>query len=84
MRRLYLQIYLTLVASLVVFAIGAGVLWRVLQHYAPPPQFGEIEAEIKGKKVVSFKYRRRKASSRRKTGHRQRYLRVRITAIETA
>ncbi|MGA8054848.1 MAG: HAMP domain-containing sensor histidine kinase [Burkholderiales bacterium] len=46
MRRLYLQIYLTLVASLVVFAIGAGVLWRVLQHYAPPPQFGEIAAEI--------------------------------------
>ena len=41
---------------------------------------GEVEAEIKAKKVISFKFRRRKASSR-KIGHRQRYLRVRITEI---
>ena len=41
---------------------------------------GRVEAEIKDKKVISFKMRRRKAS-RRKKGHRQRYLRVLITDI---
>ena len=41
---------------------------------------GEVEAEIKGKKTIHYNLRRRKAS-RRKVGHRQRYLRVRITEI---
>lgn len=41
----------------------------------------EVEAEIKARKVVSYKFRRRKASSSRKVGHRQRYLRVRVTDI---
>ncbi len=40
----------------------------------------EVQAEIKGKKTIHFPLRRRKAS-RRKVGHRQRYLRVRITEI---
>jgi len=44
---------------------------------------GEVEAEIKGKKVISYKLRRRK-NWRRKKGHRQRYLRVRITEITVA
>ena len=44
---------------------------------------GEVEDEIKAKKVVSFKFRRRK-STHRKIGHRQRYLRVRITEISVA
>jgi large subunit ribosomal protein L21 len=40
----------------------------------------EVEQEIKGKKVIHYSLRRRK-NSRRKVGHRQRYLRVRITGI---
>ena len=46
MRRLYLQLYLTVVASLVVFAIAAGWLWRVLVEVAPPPQTYALAAEI--------------------------------------
>lgn len=39
-----------------------------------------VDPEMKGKKVYSYKLRRRKAS-RRKTGHRQRYVQVRIAKI---
>jgi len=45
-RRLYLNLYLTVVGSLIVFAIVAGYLWRVLVHVAPPPQAAELAAEI--------------------------------------
>ena len=41
----------------------------------------EVIGEMKGPKIEVFKLRRRK-SSRRHTGHRQGYLRVRVTAIE--
>ena len=41
----------------------------------------EVLGEHRGKKVVVFRFKRRK-NVRRKTGHRQRYTRVRITAIE--
>ena len=41
-----------------------------------------LEPEHKGPKVHIYHLRRRK-NSRRKTGHRQRYLRVRITEIVT-
>ncbi|MCP4378187.1 MAG: 50S ribosomal protein L21 [bacterium] len=40
-----------------------------------------LDPEFKGKKVHIYRLRRRKAS-RTKTGHRQRYLRVRITSID--
>ena len=44
---------------------------------------GEVlEVEAKGPKVQSFYWRRRKAS-RKKVGHRQKYLRVKITKIQT-
>jgi signal transduction histidine kinase len=46
MRRLYLQLYLTVVGSLIVFALAAGYLWRVLVQMAPPPQATEIAAAI--------------------------------------
>ncbi len=46
MRRLYLQLYLTVVASLVVFAIAAGWLWRVLVQVSPPPQAYALASEI--------------------------------------
>jgi large subunit ribosomal protein L21 len=41
----------------------------------------EVVADVKGPKVEIVKVRRRK-SSRRHTGHRQPYLRVRVTEIE--
>lgn len=42
---------------------------------------GELAEEIKGPKVIAFKYKRRKGI-RRKVGHRQRYSRVKITEIK--
>jgi signal transduction histidine kinase len=46
LKRLYLQLYLTVVASLIVFAIAAGWLWRVLVEVAPPPQAYALASEI--------------------------------------
>ncbi len=42
---------------------------------------GQLLQEIKGPKVLSFKYKRRK-NYRRKVGHRQKYSRVKITEIK--
>jgi large subunit ribosomal protein L21 len=42
----------------------------------------EILGEVKGEKLVVFKFKRRKGY-RRKMGHRQRYLRVKITDINS-
>lgn len=41
---------------------------------------GELLSEIKGPKVIAFKYKRRK-QYRRKVGHRQKYSRVKIIEI---
>ena len=41
---------------------------------------GEILGEIKGPKLIAFRFKRRK-NVRVKRGHRQRYTRVRITEI---
>jgi large subunit ribosomal protein L21 len=41
----------------------------------------EVVGEMKGPKLEIVKVRRRK-NSRRHTGHRQKYLKVRVTAIE--
>ena len=41
---------------------------------------GEVLAEVKGEKVIAFRFKRRKGV-RRKRGHRERYTQVRITAI---
>ncbi len=41
---------------------------------------GELVGEVKGPKVVSFKYKRRK-NYHRKVGHRQKYTRVKIKEI---
>ncbi len=50
-------------------------------HVAKSSVIGELVQEIRGPKVISFRYKRRKGI-RRKVGHRQRYARVKITAIE--
>lgn len=41
----------------------------------------EVEGEIKGEKLIVFKFKRRKNYSR-KRGHRERYTRVKVTRIE--
>jgi len=41
-----------------------------------------IDPQAKGVKIYVYHWRRRKAS-RRKTGHRQKYIRVRVTRIVT-
>ncbi len=41
----------------------------------------EVIREIKGEKTWAFTYRRRKASSKAKKGHRQRYTLVRVTKV---
>jgi len=43
----------------------------------------DIVEEKKGPKVISFKYRRRHGSSRRKKGHRQRYSVLKVKEITT-
>ena len=50
------------------FVTGATVLAEIVDPY------------VKGEKVYHFHLRRRKAS-RRKTGHRQKYVRIRVTKI---
>lgn len=43
---------------------------------------GEVLGDVKGPKITVFTFRRRK-SSRRKLGHRQKHTRVRIVEIKT-
>lgn len=43
----------------------------------------EILGEVKGKKVIAFKFRRRKGYHRT-VGHRQRYLKVKVNKIDAA
>ena len=45
MRHLYLKLYLTVVASLVVFVLAAGFLWRELVTASPPPGL-DLAAEV--------------------------------------
>ena len=52
-------------------------------HVAGLTVEGEMLGLAKGPKVVSFKYKKRKATSR-KVGHRQKYSRVKITKIKGA
>ena len=50
-------------------------------HVAKSRVLGELVQEVRGPKVIAFKYKRRKGI-RRKVGHRQKYTRVKITEIE--
>jgi large subunit ribosomal protein L21 len=49
-------------------------------HVAKSRVLGELVQEVRGPKVVSFRYKQRKGIAR-KVGHRQRYTRVKITDI---
>jgi signal transduction histidine kinase len=44
--RLYVKLYLALLASLAVFALAAAVLWHTLGDEAPPRRGGEIAARL--------------------------------------
>lgn len=46
MRRLYFRIYLALLASLAVFALVAGLLWRTLADTGPASQASEFSAAL--------------------------------------
>jgi signal transduction histidine kinase len=46
MRRLYLHIYLTVVASLALFVLVAGLMWRQLAEVSPQSQVREIAAAL--------------------------------------
>ncbi len=46
MKRLYLQVYLTLVATLLVFVLVAGVFWRELADRAGYGQFAGLASEV--------------------------------------
>jgi len=64
-----------------VLFVGNGSVMKMGTPYLP--EFAvkaELVGEIKGPKVIAFKYKKRKRY-RRKVGHRQRYLRIRITEI---
>lgn len=52
-----------------------------LPHVEKCVVLGQPLEEVKGPKVVAFKYKRRK-NYRRKVGHRQKYSRVKITEIK--
>ena len=66
-------------SEVLLVADGANV--RVgAPHVAGAKVTAEVIADIKGEKLIIYKYRRRKGY-RRKTGHRQTYTRLKITGI---
>lgn len=65
-----------------VLFIGGGSTAKVGAPYIKQSMVkGELLGVTKGPKVIAFKYKRRKGSTRKKVGHRQKYSRVKITEI---
>ena len=64
----------------VLFVNNAGTIKIGSPNVTQSVVQGELLKEIKGPKVIAFKYKRRKPF-RRKVGHRQKYARVKITEI---
>ncbi len=64
----------------VLFVNNAGSVKIGNPHISKSVVEGELMQEVKGPKVIAFKYKQRKPF-RRKVGHRQRYARVKITEI---
>jgi len=46
MRRLYLQVYLTIVGSLVLVVVAAGLVWRFVADVPPFNQPFEVAGEV--------------------------------------
>jgi len=65
-----------------VVMIGKGADSIIGQPYVPGAKVvADVQSEIKGAKIDVIKFRRRK-TYRRKTGHRQRFLRVTIKSLD--
>lgn len=64
----------------VLFVNNAGDVKVGTPNVAQSVVQGELLQEVKGPKVIAFKYKQRKPF-RRKVGHRQKYARVKITEI---
>lgn len=64
----------------VLFIHSSGTTKIGNPHVTKSVVHGEYVQEVKGPKVIAFKYKKRKPF-RRKVGHRQRYARVKITEI---
>ena len=43
---------------------------------------GKVVAQVKGEKIIIFKYKQKKGSTRRKQGHRQPYTKLTVVSIE--
>ena len=66
-----------------VLMIGDGADSTIGQPYvAGAKVVADIEGEVKGAKIDIIKFKRRK-TYRRKTGHRQKYLRITVKSLET-
>jgi large subunit ribosomal protein L21 len=63
-----------------VLFINNGSAAKIGNPYLQGAVRGELLGEVRGPKVIAFKYKQRK-NIRRKVGHRQRYSRVKITEI---
>lgn len=65
-----------------VLAVGAGDQLTVGNPYVPNAKvIALVERELQGPKVEIFKFERRKKMRRRK-GHRQQYVEIRVKSIE--
>jgi large subunit ribosomal protein L21 len=67
----------------VLFLNNAGKMKIGAPHLTKCAVHAQLVQEIRGPKVIAFKYKERK-TIRRKVGHRQRYSRVKITDIVAA
>ncbi len=54
--------------------VGSPTLSKAIVH-------AEVIDDVRGPKVIAYKYKKRKRSTRRKVGHRQHYSRVKITEL---
>jgi large subunit ribosomal protein L21 len=64
-----------------VLFLNDGNAMRVGTPHLPCTVKGEILGEVKGPKVIAYKYKRRKRSCKT-IGHRQQYSRIKIVKIE--
>lgn len=54
--------------------LGAPIISGAIVH-------GEVIDQVRGPKVIAYKYKQRQRSTRRKVGHRQNYTRIKITEV---
>jgi large subunit ribosomal protein L21 len=54
--------------------VGAPFIKGAIVH-------AEVVDQVRGPKVIAYKYKQRKRSTRRKVGHRQDYTRIKITEV---